>query len=80
MKSDQSSEVVVQRATNDYTVKFQSHFIQVDMLNDPHFAIRDDQEGPDQYNNLQRLVLFLNEYPNQFLTPNKTGQIFVADD
>ena len=53
---NQSANVILERATVNYTVKFQGSLIHVDMLNEPHFDIRIDQDGPEQYNNLQRLV------------------------
>ena len=52
---NQSADVVL-RETNKYTVKFQGTLVHVDMLNEPHFDIRFDQDGPQEYNNLQRLV------------------------
>ena len=44
-----------------YSVRFQGSVVNVDRLSAPHYEVKFEQEGPKQYNDLQRLMDFLNE-------------------
>ena len=46
----------------------------------PYYGVKTDQHGPAQYNNIERLIDFLNENHKLYLYSKTTGSIIVADD
>ena len=61
-------------------MKFQGSIVSVDFVNAPHYDVKQDSEGPSQYNDLQSLIDFLNLNHGKYRTTDKTGLILVADD
>ena len=64
----------------NYDIRFQGSIISVDLSNTPRYSIKPDHEGPLQYNDLQRLIDFLNIHHGKYRSIDKTGKIFVTDD
>ena len=55
-------------------MRFQGQIVCVNTLNAPYYDVKpENNEGPRQYNDLHRLIEFLNANHGKYSTTDKTG-------